>query len=333
MLTVIDKNGAFQREIYTKADSAFFEGDTSKNPFLFDIDSKWNLSRQTEEKYEFPNIKKLIQIAKISAKFNSFEVYDCLNFYKKTRALSNPKETFDKKFRWFFTIYSFTADYKQFTETFLVPLDKYMTEEEQSIWFRGDIGKFAGWNGYEIKEYLDEIDAKFGKWYLNYCFEVNYNSIYNTLKNKNTKYLEPMIEIKDSLFQTNFKNFKHKENSFELADLITMLDTFFQTSDFTNLYNEFGSDIKKYSQQFFYEDALIPIINYQLIMPGTVTETNASLISGDTLKWRVDILRILPSDHKLLATSRSVNVWAFAITALFVLTLIFWIIKKIHKTR
>ena len=136
-----------------------------------------------------------------------------------------------------------------------------------------------------------------------------------------------MQDIKDSLFQLNLKKKREKESFFEIFDVIDMLDKFFDTSDFTNLYKETGTEMENYFKQFSYEGLLKYLLDYELIMPGKVIQTNAPVISGDTLKWLADLLRMLPSDYVLSAQTRSVNIWAFVITLLFAIFVYFCYVK------
>ena len=46
------------------------------------------------------------------------------------------------------------------------------------------------------------------------------------------------------------------------------------------------------------------------------------------LSWQLDAYRFLPQDYVMTAQSRAINVWAFALTALLLLTALYFIWKR-----
>ena len=314
MITIVEKDGSFQRIVYAKSDSAFFLlRDMSKNPFMFDIDSNWIFIEEKMEMVDKNGNKTWMQ--GISRQFKSFDEFsEKLKFHEINRPLSNPKESLNKKFKWFYTYHTFNANYQRIMADLPVPLDKYMTETEQKLMFHGDLQQYAGWNGIEISEDLDELGKKFKNWYAHNLFEIYFNSIYQIATKHNFKYATQMPEIKDSLYQLNIKKIKSVEN-IEITDIVYMLDDFFNTSDFSSFYDSYNKEMEYYTS-LFSTDIFGNEINYELILPGKIIQTNAPVISGDTLKWKMDAYRILPSDYVLSAQTRTANIWAFVVTAL-----------------
>jgi len=331
MITNIDKNGSFQRTIFTEAESAFIDGDMSANPFLFDIDSCWQFidikTYGADNEWGMGKTKK-VQFG-INRKFQSFDEFNNLKFKEKMQPVANPEEIFNKKFKWFFTYYSFSTVYRQIFEVLPVPLENYLTENEQKSYLQGDLSNFKGWTGYEIHSEFEETGKKFAKFYHHNFYEFSFNAILHTVQNKNFMYASQMQEIKDSLFNLNWSNDgRHLvEHFYDIDDVIDMLDTFFKTSEFNDFYEKYDDDINsEYSNLSFDLNIFFIKIDYELILPGEIIETNAPIISGDTLKWKVDAYRILPSDFVITAQSRTANIWAFVVTFLLAAIAIYCLI-------
>ena len=332
MVTIMNKDGSFQRTIYAEVDSSFVAGDMSKNPFLIEMDSCWKFIDINTEEVINDFLWDNAQTVKLGIRrqFSSFEEFNNLQFNEKNRHIINPEETFRKKFKWFFTYYTYQSVYQLDINEFLIPLDKYMTKTEQKIFLQGDLSTYKGWTGFEILEELDVMKEKFEKWYWHNIYELEFNSIYHFAKNHNLKYASQMPEVKDSLFNLYYNTDLEKFYFLNL-DLTESLDKFFDTDEFFSLYTKYDEDIKKYSENQYQEFSILfspQSIDYELILPGKLLQTNAMLISGDTLKWKVDTYRTLPSEYILSAQSRISNVWAFILTLLPVIISVYCFVKK-----
>ena len=73
------------------------------------------------------------------------------------------------------------------------------------------------------------------------------------------------------------------------------------------------------------------MISYELVIPGEVINTNASIIKSDTLVWKVNEMRLLFDDYTLTAEYRVINSWAIIIVALLLIVAIWGVIVLIRK--
>ncbi|MDR0835912.1 MAG: hypothetical protein LBN11_04945 [Tannerella sp.] len=185
IITTIRPDGSCLREIYTKGDSAFLAGDWSENPYLFRLDSSWRITPAVDNHYEHEyNVK-------IAKTFHSIdEISSGLQFDKDLRPLVAPEETLQKRFRWFYTYYSFKTVYPTIPVQPPVPIDRYLDKSEQKMWFQGDFSAYAGMNGGELKDVLDDIEKRFGIWMdsLNIEKGGNLDSIVEKLYGQYTEY-------------------------------------------------------------------------------------------------------------------------------------------------
>ena len=174
MTSRIDTNGSMHREVYARGDSAFIAGDKTHNPFLFQLDTDWQIvNLDSTLKFNFwgeeekLNVKACRNIPLINGEYFSIS-----NGKEQMSSLAIPTEQLKKRFKWFYTYYIYTATYKELPDKGPVPLDKYLNKEEQIIWFRGDNAAFSGMNGIEQNDKLDKLEAKFGEWYNRSQYEI-----------------------------------------------------------------------------------------------------------------------------------------------------------------
>ena len=223
-------------------------------------------------------------------------------------------------FRWFYTYYQYTATYGELSDKGPVPLENYMSKEEQRIWFRGDQGTLIGLNGIEQNNRLDDIEAKFWKWYNRSQYELSCEVILHFITIKgDTAFVHQLADLKEPIYG---KYFSEKDTGDEGSpeEVCNYLDELSQTKYFSNLY----ADNKKPMDDLFEEKGRIAelfgyAVQFELSMPGRVVSTNAAMQKDELLIWKVDAFRLLDSDYMLVAESRVVNYWAFGITLLLIL--------------
>jgi hypothetical protein len=67
-------------------------------------------------------------------------------------------------------------------------------------------------------------------------------------------------------------------------------------------------------------------------LPGVITATNSSVLKGNRMSWDVFPMAFLLEDYKMEAESRVVNLWAFILSGLVLLTLIaLLVIRSVRK--
>ena len=66
-------------------------------------------------------------------------------------------------------------------------------------------------------------------------------------------------------------------------------------------------------------------------MPGIITATNSTLVSGNKVNWEISSNRCFFTDYEMMVESRVINTWAFVVTGLVVLGLLVLLIFKAWK--
>jgi hypothetical protein len=313
--TKINPDGSCLREIYARGDSAFLSGNRSHNPYMFYPDSSWQITPLSKAAGKY-NVK----IGKTSVPFGEFasglQIVD-----ENLRALAAPQEILKRHSGWFYTGYTVKTVYPCILEKIPVAPDDYMSKDEQKMWFQGDFSAYTGMNGWELKNEMDGIENQFLIWYSRNVYEIYLETLSTLGKlSGNSPYISMLPEVKDSVFRMIVKNNNWgMYGDIMYGDINRSLDEYFQTTYFSDLYKnaEIGEQIDSIWEDRLSNDLFTADIEYKLVIPGKLISANTSLISGDTLTWKITAVRLIPSDYEITATFRTANVWAFVITILF----------------
>ena len=306
MVTTLSRDGKAHRTVYAFGDTAFMAGNISNNPFLFHLSSDWEITHlDTVVKHDFFGRKSKLNV-KISKHANSIEQYSQeIQSDDDKLSFAAPEELLSKKFRWFYTDYSFKTTYKKLKYEVPVPIDNYLSREEQMLWTQGDMNNYKFLNAFEMNDYLNEIGDKFMEWYSRNCFEISLVCI----KKLTTKY---DLDIDRENIYKEIQRAKIEAFDINPEKVCTILDLFYKTKYFSEL-----NEINKKTLENEFETA-ISVVNsignvicYELVHCGEITRTNAHIINSDTLIWKVDGIRLLFDNYILTAEYRIVNSWAF----------------------
>jgi len=347
MLTVINSDGSCYREFKLNVDRTFLLGDTvSKlNPFPVDIDSTWIVSwkfKNSEWFTQFPARKSTIDsiVKNIKSKEKStvdgenisddFLVLACKNYtsveemsinfkLKKSHKWSEMKVKYDleKKFRWFYTYFTYRETYPKIKYNFEIPIEKYMSKEEAQFWFTGKPDMLKGMNGIEIREYVGNLEDKYNKWVTYNSWNSDYQVL---LANYNQLIKQPVSKARLALLKDTIFDSKVKES--QDFNMEKILNEYFKTNAFSLLWNGEDSPMTKFEKDFdehgfmrFFTESF----NYKLIMPGKVIQPNNAVMLGDTIELKLTAYRMIPADYVIEAQSRKANVWAFILTGIILI--------------
>jgi hypothetical protein len=333
MKTEILPDGSCIREFTTNADSAFMVGDTVYNPFPMRLDRSWEISYANPDSGGKLSTKwpakrwysrkdtahKIVPLRKISIKkkFSSVKaLQDSFHFNHSDWEVIHPKLSLEKRFKWFYTTYSFKEVYPKFNKLHYAPIEKYLTNEEIKWYFKENPMFESSLTGKEIKDTLDEIDNKVNDWLTRNMFEETFQALTEGLKKfePDNPYLKSIILSKDTLF-----NLYKSEKPLE-GDLEKVIKKHFKIKKvFSNgaLAEKIDDYLKNQFDPIF--QPIGSIFTYELIMPGKVMETNSNKTDVKSLTWKLDGYRIYFTDYEIYAKSRVANWWAFVVSGIFIL--------------
>ena len=361
MLTVIAPDGSCYREFTANANPQFLSGDTlaKLNPFPVDIDSTWKITwkyKNSSLQSTFPVKKRVLdsivksesKTVKIKRKGNADQnsgdliVYARQNYTSATEMDTRfrlrrshswsglkVKHLLDKKFRWFYTYYTYKETYPQLKTSFSIPVEKFMTKDEAMFWFTGKPDILKGMNGVEIREYVGTIEDNFHKWFNKNLWDSEYRVLLENYSN-----IAKLQVSKDRLKVLKDTIFNAKVNKVEDFKMEQILDSYFKTSVFTAFWKTDNCPMVKFESDFndqgfveYFKEAF----TYKLIMPGVVTGQNNAVVHGDTLVWNLTAYRLIPAPYVIEAQSRKANIWAFILTGIIFIVAIGSFIRKPGK--
>ena len=330
--TRINPDGSASREIYAKADNEYMTGNSTKSPYLFSFDpEEWEITKfDTIIHYNFMGTKEEFNMM-IAKETTSIDLLsNALEPISFKENLAKPKEQLQKHFKWFYTYYTYTCTYREIEDKGPVPLSNYITPEEQQLLFRGDFSAYNFMNGIELSEMLENIKERFSEWFLKSQYEISYEiilSYYHSMEQED--YANLLNNAKETLYTISRKK---DMDSYSPALVSKLCDEYYKGNHFTDFYLKHAAKLdEEYDARTHSVELFGYSINYELEMPGSVISTNASIQDNHLLKWKIDGFRILTDDYQLEASSRIINMWAIAITALIILIAIASFFFKLKK--
>lgn len=347
MLTTINPDGSCSRSFTRGVDSAFMVGDTAKsNPFPVDIDASWKITLMDSntvvqtgwplKTWKNKNQGKSRQVeATVWRKYNSVaEMAENFRLKKSDDwSAIKPKYEFNKKFRWFYTYYTYKEIYPKLKTLDKVPFEKYMTREEAEFWFTGRPDLLKGMNGVEIREYIGNLENKYNLWFASNLWIVEYDELlknYTQLTDK-TISITRLEQARDSVFE---KYSPTVESNNPELDMPGSLNKYFNTDVFSQLWEKPDGAMKKFEDNSYNLEFLKYFgrsFNYKLLMPGKIIQPDNAILHGDTLIWKLDAYRMVYNDYEIGAQSRKTNIWAFVLSVLVGALAVFSYIYKFKK--
>ena len=225
----------------------------------------------------------------------------------------------DKRFRWFYTEYTFTETFYCVGDTFKLPVTDYADKAEISYWFTGRPNLVEGMSGAEALEKLSDMEPKITRWLNDNLFKTgfdfiveNYDSIANPPVSK-----ERFIELQDSLVHFIMAG----EEDILTARPDDKLREFFHSNAYAMFFDEDNPLGEKLNKEFMNRLNIFWFnVPYTLSMPGKVTDAgNGTLQPDGTVLYPFTGERLIPQDYTITATSRKTNVWACVVSVLIIL--------------
>jgi hypothetical protein len=205
---------------------------------------------------------------------------------------------FEKRFRWFFTYFTYQETYKWFFPFQHISLSSFLTPEEYASYKKDDTSK-------ALQKRLEEF--KFEN-----IFEEFFSQLVDSIQNLHDPALPPsaFIEKKEALR-------KNMMESGKPPDIAKMLETVMgmKLSKERKRYIESLSDaLEKSITKRLPDDASGDYTN-EVTMPGIILSTNARTVEGNTVQWKFDGEAFTLEDYTMSVESRVANPWATYVTA------------------
>ena len=228
----------------------------------------------------------------------------------------------DKRFRWFYTEYTFTETFYCVGDTFKLPATDYADKAEITYWFTGRPNLVEGMSGAEASQKLSGMEPKITKWLNDNFFKTGFDFIvahYDSIANPPVS-REQFVELRDSL--ANY--LLSLEDDILVVNSEDALRNFFHSDAYAMFFDDETPCGQAMSQEFNNSLNIFWFnVPYTLTMPGTVIDPgNGTLQPDGTVFYPFTGERLIPQDYVITATSRKANPWAFVLTALIILAAI-----------
>lgn len=320
---IVRTDGSVLRKIEMKNTSNEFKIHKIQVPF----DSTWIVrdSLEFDKKGDTTFVKRAEKLFKSTEELN--------NAYKADSGSNKNvmrRTTFNRKFRWFNTVYRFSEIVeKQFKYGY--PVSDFLDKDELEFFYSPEdvTDKMKeGPDSLKYKELADTINSKTDKWLFKSA-AAEWIGEFTTLtgnKAEGSMSYKALKAKEDELVRISIENSNHFDSLWKNGVILTEL---------------IGEEaMKKYKIE---ADSAIDIVsnrlftdfhNYtiRIIMPGKLLATNGFLDTTKNLLWPVKSDYFMTQQYEMWAESKTSNTWAWVVSGIFLLFvfagIIFRSIKK-----
>ena len=299
-----------------------FEPDILSVPF----DSTWSVNDSIEinDKNDTTWVKRAEKLFKNVDEINLLYSLDSGSNKGVSREAS-----FKRRFRWFNSEYRFSERLGN-TMNFGYPIRDFLDNEELQFFYSPDFIKLQnslGPDSLRFKIIEDSVDDKTERWLTKSLVSEWIGEFSGIMRNKGEQGI-------------SFESLKSNED-----EMVLMIER--NSEKFDSLW-ENGIILKKYigepdALKYKTEaDSVIEVVSdkimvdfkeysIRVVMPGRLTGTNGFIDSSSMLSWQVKSEYFITEPYEMWAESKEPNLWAWIITALFILFVLTGIIIKIIK--
>lgn len=343
--TKVNLDGSLERTIQIVADDSVsvFKGNLS-----VPIDSNWKIStRWFHEKPNDTSSGKKFEYTATRHFKNVDDLNDYLKIEKDSSAGIMIETEFQKKFRWFYTYLTYTETYKKSMPFTYSPVEDFMNETEIGYFTNDEyiyskehdslihikdleqIPVLSHSDSLRMEQLQENLSEKLSLFVLKNLVEEYVNLLMAELKTEAPEKYENILKHKDEII-----NAGTAENIF--AEINSNSDPVKKIDSILGLEKDYFK-IKNPTACKAFEDKTEVMINTMLLgddiknsisLPGILLNTNADSINNGMAFWNYNEKYFFANDYKLIAESRVINKWAFAVSALLILLLAFVLIRK-----
>ena len=221
-----------------------------------------------------------------------------------------------KRFKWFYTDYTFTETFAGWQDNFNIPVTDYVSADEASFWYTGYPELTRGWSGKDIADFTSKLEEKMESWMYATAWDIYFNTIaiyYDDLDDAPVS-RDEFLSARDTIIKLAFERCV----DFFDDDRDELMEEYFQ-SDFLSSSNLDDYKYDRCSDSLYYRSLGLPslMVDYTLRMPGRVTDAGSGKVADDgAVEYCFDGGFIMFGDYTVTVTSRAVNVWAFLLSGL-----------------
>jgi hypothetical protein len=197
---------------------------------------------------------------------------------------------FEKKFRWFFTYFSYQETYKPCFQIQRIPIRAFLTKEEYAQCEDGDTSK-------ALKKRMDEF-------LMANIFEEFYRQLIDSVESLH----DPSLPV--SIFIAKKQEIDFHKMEHNTKDIVKYLERILGLKLKGKLERQIDGITKSIDTKVqFMINAGGDYVN-EVVMPGIVLNTNANTVEGNTVVWHFNEDKFTFISYTMNVESRIANLWA-----------------------
>ena len=282
---------------------------------------EWKETGGKDQKYEYVARKK-------------FQTPDDLRREYSTMPDTGPiglQVSLRKRFEWFYTYFDYREMYTRRNVFNNVPVTDYLTKDEIDRYLRG--------------EESDSLKDKVKMWEDRNLFEEFFRSLLAEVQRRNDPALPPLLLLgkKEELFRrVTAAESEHKKRDRNETDSTGHEPTIeLAIRVFADvLHTRAALSLQPVAEQTWAailakmeNDKHPDSWTCSLQMPGLLLATNSNVVDGNLVSWKFTADQIRVGDYVMQASSRTTNVWAFAVSGAAALLVILMAIFSLLRRR
>lgn len=296
METTVHEDGSLDKTITIEGDST----NITHNFMGISESTGWQLQVTKKDSAEKVDAKKFV--LSFSKHFQSSEEAN-QELASTNDTLFRVTSTFEKKFRWFYTYLYYSDTYHAINRLSLAT-EEYFTEEDYAF-----IDRLPA-EGSSISKadslYLDRLNEKIFDFYGSRAlFEMYYSRLEGLLKKENkTPWLDTLKNHKETMYTKLMEN----DGAMNLLEIEGMSKLPLTANQLSQLEAEIETRVD------FFSVAANGKYQHAINLPGSIVNTNADSVAGNSLYWRPSTTKFLLKDYMLYGESRRLNLWTVLVS-------------------
>ena len=273
--TKIHRDGSCERTVFVK------NGSDTSSSFSVPNDKSW------DSRVEKDSLKEEVFIA--GKMFNN--VNQMNDEYRK-KGKAGVDINFEKKFRWFYTYFYYEEIYRAYFPFKKISLESFLTKEEYAQYEKEDTNK-------ALNKRLDEFEMRS-------IFEEFYGQLIDSVKSLHDPSLPVSVFLakKDEFITRGVDSSHYDKDDIEYQEKILGLKLR------GKLERQIDGIKKSINSKVEFVMGIDGRYINEVIMPGIILNTNASIVEGSKVTWILDGKKFCYHDYSMSVESRIANPWA-----------------------
>ena len=226
-----------------------------------------------------------------------------------------------KRFKWFYTDYTFTETFAGWGGHFDIPITKYVSQDEASFMWTGYPNLVEGMTGIDMVDKLDKIQESLEYWEYSIVFNCYFKLISNHYEDITNPPVDRQVftSLSDSIVFYGYWN-----GYDEFSEIKKLLKDYFKSDAYNVFFSskKYDNDDVKGEYKTEFESYFGPVSEiillkapYCLKMPGRVTDAGRGILADGVIQYCFEGGFLVPGDYTITASSRVANVWTFILSS------------------